>query len=211
MRTLPALLLFVALLTACTKSPEELPKFKRKFQSQIASFERQKEKTDAQVADGVQKLTGLEQALENARNVDQEFNRVYGQWEKVNKEVEDLNRQYEGLKMDAENLFAAMERQTNSLSNAQTKRELLSAIQTARQDYERTLARTATAIESLRSLHQDAYDAVKSLEVAVALGEISNINDGLLSIEQRVDGIMTDLNSTIDESKALYETRLGNL
>ncbi len=210
MRTfsLPLLLL---LAVSCSKSPEDLPKFKRKFQAQIASFERQKEQTNKRVADGVETLSGLEKALEDAKNVNAEFRRVYGDWERVNKEVEDLNRQYEGLKMDAENLFAAMIRQTESLSDAQVKSELSSAIDIARKDYEKTLAKTATAIEGLRALHQEAYDAVKSLEVAVALGQISDINAGLVSIEGRVEGIMQDLNTTITDSKALYETRMGEL
>ncbi|MDP5170176.1 MAG: DUF2959 family protein [Bacteroidia bacterium] len=203
--------LLIVVFAACSKSPEDLPKYKRKFQAQIASFETQKEKTNERVADGVETLTGLEQALENAKNVDAEFKRVYGDWEQVNKEVEDLNKQYEGLKMDAENLFSAMERQTNSLGDAKTRTELTNAIKTARGDYEKTLAKTAAAIESLRGLHTEAYDAVKSLEVAIALGQISEINAGLTSIEGRVAGIMADLNTTIADSKALYETRMGGL
>ncbi len=210
MRLLTAMLVLMAF-AACSKSPEDLPKYKRKFQTQIASFEAQKEKTDDRVADGVTTLTGLEQALENAKNVDAEFRKVYGDWELVNKEVEDLNRQYEGLKMDAENLFAAMERQTSGLNDAKTRNELTAAIQTARRDYEKTLAKTSKAIEALRALHTEAYDAVKSLEVAIALGQMSEISAGLVSIESRVAGIMDDLNTTITDSKALYETRLGGL
>ena len=113
--------------------------------------------------------------------------------------------------MDAENLFAAMSRQTESLGDAVTRQELSSAIQTARKDYEKTLSKTSEAIEALRSLHTEAYDAVKSLEVAIALGQISEINAGLTSIEGRVAGIMDDLNTTIVDSKALYETRMGEL
>lgn len=203
--------LLILFVSSCSKSPEDLPRFKRKFQAQIASFEKQKEKTNERVAEGVSTLTGLEKALEDAKNVDTEFKRVYGDWERVNKEVEDLNKQYEGLKMDAENLFAAMSRQTESLGDAGTRQELSSAIQTARKDYEKTLSKTSEAIEALRALHTEAYDAVKSLEVAIALGQISEINAGLTSIEGRVAGIMEDLNTTIIDSKALYETRMGEL
>lgn len=203
--------LLIAFVSSCSKSPEDLPRYKRKFEAQIASFEKQKEQTDDRVADGVATLTGLEQALENAKNTDAEFRRVYGDWEKVNKEVEDLNKQYEGLKMDAENLFSAMIRQTESLGDATTRNELTSAIQTARKDYEKTLSKTSVAIEALRGLHTEAYDAIKSLEVAITLGQISDINAGLTSIEGRVAGIMADLNTTITESKALYETRMGEL
>ena len=211
MRILLTSLICLFVVSSCSKSPEDLPRFKRKFQAQIASFEKQKEKTDQRVAEGVSTLTGLEKALEDAKNVDAEFKRVYGDWERVNKEVEDLNKQYEGLKMDAENLFAAMSRQTESLGDAGTRQELGSAIQTARKDYEKTLSKTSEAIEALRALHTEAYDAVKSLEVAIALGQISEIYAGLTSIEGRVAGIMEDLNTTIIDSKALYETRMGEL
>jgi len=47
------------------------------------------------------------------------------------------------------------------------------------------------------------------LEVAVAVGEIANINTGLKNIESRVENIMNELNVTIEESKELYETRIG--
>jgi chromosome segregation ATPase len=208
----PAYLLFAAalLLAACRgKSPEDLPKFKKKFRAQIASFENQKVQADNKVEDGVSTLNGLQQALENAKNVDAEFKEVYGKWEQVNKQVEDLNREYEQLKQDASNLFSAMERQTGSLSDAKTRNELTAAIKTTRAEYDKTLAKTSKAIEQLRALHQDAVEVIKALEVAIALGQISQISSGLQSIESRVAGIMAELNSTIAVSKDLYEKRIG--
>lgn len=191
------------------KSPEQLPKFKQKFRTQIASFEKQKEKADERVAEGVSTLNGLQEALQNAKNVDQEFNVVYTRWEKVNKQVEDLNKEYEGLKKSAENLFNAMETQTASLNDAKTKSELNAALMKTRQDYQATLDKTSIAIDKLRSLHTDAVDVVKALEVAVALGQIAEINDGLKSIEDKVGAIMAELNATVSESKELYESRIG--
>ena len=217
MRTLSHIsLLLVGLvllgMTSCKqRSPEDLPKYKKKFRSQIASFENQKLKADKQVDDGVTSLNGLQGALENAKNVDQEFNQVYGKWEKVNKQVENLNKEYEGLKSDAENLFTAMENQTASLRDADTKAQLTQALRTAREDYEKTLAKTALAIEQLRSLHTDAVEIVKALEVAVAIGQIAEINDGLKNIESKVADIMASLNETVTESKDLYESRMGAL
>ncbi|MEL6589029.1 MAG: DUF2959 family protein [Bacteroidota bacterium] len=205
------LLLSVLVLAACSKSPEDLPKYKKKFRAQIASFEDQKIKADERVNEGVNMLNGLQGALENAKNVDKEFASVYGKWEKVNKQVEDLNKEYEGLKKDADNLFSAMERQTASLNDAGTRQELENALRTTRQDYEKTLANTAKAIDQLRGLHSEAVDVVKALEVAIALGQIAEINSGLQSIENKVASIMEDLNQTVNESKDLYESRIGNI
>lgn len=198
-------------LNACKqRSPEKLPKFKEKFKAQIASFENEKEKADKRVEDGVETLSGLQEALANAKDVDKEFNAVYGKWERVNKQVGDLNKEYEDLKSDAENLFNAMDAQTASLNDEKTKGELQRALKTTRDDYNVTLAKTAKAIEKLRLLHTDAVDIVKALEVAVALGQISQINDGLKTIESKVGDIMTELNATVAESKELYEQRIGN-
>ena len=197
-------------LGACKgKSPEDLPKYKKKFRAQIASFESQKEKADERVEDGVNMLNGLQQALENAKNVDQEFARVYGRWENVDKQVANLNKEYERLKEDAENLFSAMERQTAGLSDAKTRGELSKALQTTRSDYDKTLSKTSVAIEQLRTLHADAVDVIKALEVAIALGQIAEINTGLKNIENKVASIMEELNATVKESKDLYETRIG--
>ncbi|MEM7373511.1 MAG: DUF2959 family protein [Bacteroidota bacterium] len=205
-------LVIALMFSACKqRSPEELPKYKKKFRNQIASFESQKLKADKQVDDGITSLNGLQGALENAKNVDQEFNQVYSKWEKVNKQVENLNKEYEGLKSDAENLFTAMEAQTASLRDAKTKAELTKALQSSRADYEKTLSKTAQAIEQLRSLHTDAVDIVKALEVAIALGQIAQINDGLKNIESKVADIMASLNETVTESKDLYESRIGAL
>src|SRR5690606_9134085 len=118
---------------------------------------------------GLESLSGLKDALKDAKNEDKEFARVYGNWEKVNKRVEDLNKEYEDLKAKAEGLFTAMETQTNSLSDAKSKADLTKAIGSARVKYKGTLANTAKAIGKLGVLHKDAVDVVKALEVAVAL------------------------------------------
>ncbi|RMG28391.1 MAG: hypothetical protein D6730_05580, partial [Bacteroidetes bacterium] len=70
---------------------------------------------------------------------------------------------------------------------------------------------TAYAIEQLRSLHEEAVDVIKALEVAIALGQIAEINTGLQNIESKVAQIMEDLNATIAESKDLYEKRIGTI
>ncbi len=190
-------------------SPEKLPKYKRKFRTQIASFENQKEKTDDKVEDGVVDLTQLQQALENAKNVDKEFNRVYGNWNKVDKEVNQLFREYEDLKADAENLFSAMEEQTASLGDETTRGQLNSALGKTREDYLATLNNTEEAIEQLRALHKEAVDIIKALEVTVALGQIGEISEGLKNIEDRVALIMQELNTTVIESKDLYDKRIS--
>lgn len=198
-------------LFACSKSPEDLPKFKKRFRAQIASFESQKSDANNRIDDGVESLNSIQQALEGAKKVDQVFQKVYGKWERVDKDVNSLFKEYEKLKTDADNLFSAMERQTQSLNNQTTRNELTKAISTYRKDYEKTLAKTSLAIEKLRALHTDAVDNVKALEVAVALGQVSQFTEGLVSIEQRVDGIMADLTETIKESKDLYDQKIDNL
>jgi len=120
-----------------------------------------------------------------------------------------LNKEYNKLKEDADNLFNAMQNQTESLKDATTKGELMGAINKTRNSYDKTLLNTQKAVESLNGLHGEALEIIKALEVAVAVGEIANINTGLRNIESRVDKIMNELNVTIAESKELYETRIG--
>ncbi len=202
-------LLALLILSGCYRGPEDLPKLKKKFRSQINQFENQKENTDDKVEVAVEKLTSFQQAIANAENADSEFKRVYNQWHKVNKEVEDLNNEYNKLKEDADNLFNAMQAQTEGLKDATTKGELMGAINKTRNSYSKTLLNTQKAVESLNGLHGEALEIIKALEVAVAVGEIANINTGLKNIESRVDKIMNELNVTIAESKDLYETRIG--
>ncbi len=203
-------LLFVFLSSACRqKSPEKLPKFKDKFRASIANFESQKKKTDSRVEDGVKRLSTIQDALANAKNVDKEFERVYGQWGKVDRQVNRLNKDYENLKEDANNLFNAMQKQTESLNDQKTKSELMSALNKTRSSYDETLAKTSSAIEKLRALHDEAKDVIKALEVAVGLGQIAEISSGLKSIEDRVGTIMAELNNTISESKDLYDKKIN--
>ncbi len=117
----------------------------------------------------MESLSGLQDALADAKNEDKEFVKVYGNWEKVDKRVKDLTKEYEDLKSKAEGLFTAMEDQTNSLADAKSKADLSKAIRTARSKYNGTLVNTSKAIGELRVLHTDAVDVVKALEVAVAL------------------------------------------
>ncbi|MCC5946381.1 MAG: DUF2959 family protein [Bernardetiaceae bacterium] len=204
-------LLLLLSTTACMYSPEDLPRFKKKFKKQIESFSKQKEKTDELVIKSVEKLSALQQAIANARNVDKEFNQVYGSWERVNNKVKKLNKEYEQLRSRAEELFLAIEKQVNGLNDENNKRQLLAALAKSRQAYEQQLVKTEKAIGKLRTLHTLATDNIKALEAAVAIGQIGEINTGLSNIESQVSEIMNDLDMTVNESKKLYEQRMGEL
>ncbi len=201
------------LLSSCWKgrSPEDLIRLKETFKTQVATFENRKERANQKVTKGLESLGALKMALEETRNEDKEFARVYGDWEKVNKRVEKLFKEYEDLKSKASNLFAAMEKQTNSLTDEANKSALLSAISKAKTKYNGTLQNTSVAINKLRLLHGDALEVVKALEVAAALNSFDNINNQMKSIEDRVDGIMQELNLTVIESKKLYEKKITEL
>ena len=205
--------IFSLFLISCwkDKSPEDLIRLKDKFKSQVSSFEKKKENANKNVNKGLESLNALKSALEATKNEDKEFAKVYGDWEKVNTRVENLNKEYEDLKEKAANLFTAMETQTNSLSDATSKKTLMNAIEKARSKYNGTLNKTSKAIEKLRLLHGDAVEVVKALEVAAALNSFDNINDQMKSIEGRVDGIMQELNVAVVESKKLYEKKITEL
>ncbi|CAM3460219.1 hypothetical protein ZORO111903_01660 [Zobellia roscoffensis] len=209
--------LFIALsalvLTSCwkNKSPEDLIRLKDKFKSQVSTFENKKETANKNVNRGLESLSALKAALEDTKNEDKEFAKVYGDWEKVDRRVNNLNKEYEDLKEKAANLFTAMEKQTNSLSDETSKKTLLSAIQKARTKYNGTLTNTSKAIDKLKLLHGDAVEVVKALEVAAALNSFDNINDQMKSIEGRVEGIMQELNVAVVESKKLYEQKITEL
>lgn len=193
------------------KSPEDLIRLKEQFKSQVSTFEKKKENANKNVNKGLESLGALKSALEGAKNEDKEFAKVYGDWEKVNKRVENLNKEYEDLKTKASNLFTAMETQTNSLSDEAAKKTLNNAIEKARTKYNGTLSNTSKAIDKLRLLHGDAVEVVKALEVAAALNSFDNINDQMKSIEGRVDDIMAELNVAVVESKKLYEKKITEL
>jgi hypothetical protein len=206
-------LLLTLVVSSCwkNKSPEDLPRLKASFQKQVETFEKDKNSTNENVTKGLESLSGLQVALVDAKNEDKEFAKVYGNWEKVDKRVKGLTKEYEDLKSKAEGLFTAMETQTNSLADANSKADLNKAIKIARTKYNGTLVNTSKAIDKLRILHSDAVDVVKALEVAVALNSFDNINAQLESIEGRVDGIMQELNIAVEESKKLYDQRLNEL
>lgn len=193
------------------KSPEDLIRLKEQFKSQVSTFEKKKENANKNVNKGLESLSALKGALEDAKNEDKEFAKVYGDWEKVDKRVNNLNKEYEDLKEKAANLFTAMETQTNSLSDEKNRNTLLGFIKKARTKYDGTLANTSTAIDKLRLLHGDAVEVVKALEVAAALNSFDNINDQMKSIEGRVDAIMSELNVAVVESKKLYEKKITEL
>ncbi|MRX62798.1 hypothetical protein [Maribacter luteus] len=213
MKRIPLLALMALLFVSCwkDKSPEDLIRLKEQFKSQVNDFEKKKENANKNVTKGLKTLNALKSALEDTKNEDKEFAKVYGDWEKVDKRVKNLNKEYEDLKEKAANLFTAMETQTNSLSDEKAKKTLLKAINKARTKYNGTLANTSKAIDKLKLLHGDAVEVVKALEVAAALNSFDNINDQMKSIEGRVDGIMQELNIAVVESKKLYEKKITDL
>jgi hypothetical protein len=209
-----ALFVFMTVLfSACwkDKSPEDLPRLKESFKAQIGSFEKDKETANENVQKGLTSLGALKDALQGAKNEDKEFAKVYGDWERVDKKVSNLKKEYEDLKAKAEALFTAMETQTNSLGDAKNKKDLLAAISKARTKYNGTLVNTSAAIGKLTVLHKDAVDVVKALEVAVALNSFDGIETQMQSIESRVAGIMEELNVAVVESRKLYDKKLNEL
>jgi hypothetical protein len=213
MKKITLLISLTFLMASCwkNKSPENLPRLKEAFKQQVESFEKNKVATNTNVTKGLESLNGLKTSLEGAKNEDKEFAKVYGNWEKVDNKVKSLTKEYEDLKTKAENLFKAMEEQSNSLADQKSKADLLAAISSTRKKYNVTLVNTSKAIEKLRALHGDAVDVVKALEVAVALNSFDDINAQLKSIEGRVDGIMQELNVAVEESKKLYDKRLDQV
>jgi len=194
---------------SCYKGPEDLPKFKKAFRTQIEKFEKQKEDTSEKMIENISELTDIEQALENAKNKDKEFKKIYNRWNGVEKEVNRLTKDYEGLRDDAQNLFDALDRQTNGLNNADRKAQLLKALTKVRTDYDKTLNKTEKSINKLQALYADAQDLVQALEVSVALGEFESFKNGMASIEAQVPALMDELNEVIKESKDLYEKKIG--
>lgn len=203
-----SIFMFVSLFSCKQHSPEKLPKLKEAFKSQIFDFEKEKERANKFVTEGLEGISALQKALNNAASVDKEFNKVYGTWKKVDKRVNDLNQEYEDLRKSADELFAALERQIESLRDEKNKRDLTAALKKSREKYNLTLANTQKAIDRLRNLHTEAVDIIKALEAAVAIGQISQISNELKSIETRVDEIMKELNTTVTESKKVYEDRI---
>lgn len=193
------------------RSPENLPKHKERFKTQIASFDKEKDKTNQEVKVALDKLSGLQRAINDAQKVDKEFNRVYTAWHQVNKKVTNLYDEYEDLKARADTLFTALDRQIESLNDEKNKSDLKVSLLRAKNEYQKTLANTEVAINKLKKLHAEAIDIIKALEAAVAIGQIAQINEGLKSIQNRVDGIMQELNITVEESQKLYNNRLGGL
>lgn len=214
-RVLITSLCFIGLLlfTSCWKnrSPEDLIRLKDSFKSQVSKFESRKEVANKRVAKGLESLGALKQALEETRNEDKEFARVYGDWERVDRKVNNLVDEYESLKEKASKLFLAMEKQTASLKDQTSKSTLNSAISKAKTKYNATLKNTSIAIDKLKLLHGDAVEVIKALEVAAALNSFDNINDQMKSIENRVEGIMKELNIAVVESKNLYQKKITEL
>lgn len=203
--------LLVFLSFGCQHSPEKLPQLKKAFKAQIDTFEKQKERANKHVSNGLKEMSVLQEVLQNAENTDKEFNRVYGKWKKVNNKVEKLYKEYEDLRKKADALFDALERQIGSLKDENNKRDLSVALQKSREKYSETLKNTEASIGKLRKLHGEAIDQVKALEAAVAIGQLDDISTGMKNIQGRVNEVMEELNTSISESKSLYESQMGKL
>lgn len=207
--TLVLTLILGMIASSCYRGPENLPRLKTKFAKNIASLESQKETTNQSLEDGLQRLGTIQDALKSAANKDKEFKNLYAKWYRIDKDVNRLSNTYDDLRADSDSLFEAMRRQTNSLSDQKTKNQLLKAISKTQNGYTPTLTKTETAIGKLRKVHAQGLEVIKALEVAVALGEISTIKEGLADIEAQVPAIMAELTATIDESRKMYDQKIA--
>ena len=87
------------MISVCILLEEDLISLKDKFKSTVSSFEKKKETANKNVTKGLETLHTLKTTLLGCKkNEDKEFAKVYGDWEKVNKCSERLNKEYEVVK-----------------------------------------------------------------------------------------------------------------
>ena len=201
------------LLVGCSKNQNKnnLPKYVDKFRSQIVKFEEEKKDADEVAKEGLEVLTSLEQAVTEKRNVSKTLDQAYKKWGKVDGQVKDVRKAYKKLGKRATALLNAAAKKIKSIGNEKIKKQLIAKHKETTSNYLAVLEKTEGAITKMNKLHQEAMDIIKALDAAVTLGVVDNeIKEGMSAIRDQIKVVMTDLNTSIEESTKLYKQYMGN-
>lgn len=175
---------------------------KTAFAGIIDDFQTESQSLEKVLENGKSALLDFKSAIQEARDKDAEFNKVYSNWESVEKKVIHLRARFKQLVGGAESFYAAVEERAASIQDEKLRTESLAFIQKSQLAYAEQLKKTQAAIAQVDGMKVKVDDTMKALEIRFAVDVIDQrLGEMFAEIDAMIESVLSALKELEIESK----------
>jgi hypothetical protein len=169
---------------------------KSAFAGIIGDFETESGELETVLEKGKDSLLGFKSTIQEARDKDAEFNKVYTNWDSVEQKTVRLRARFHQLVTGAEDFYKVVRERGDSINDEKLRTESLAFIQKSELAYAAQLEKTKAAIAQVNEMKVKVDDTMKALEIRFAVDVI----------DQRLGEMFAEIDSMIESAlKALKE------
>lgn len=175
---------------------------KTAFAGIIDDFQTESQSLEKVLENGKSALLDFKSAIQEARDKDAEFNKVYANWESVEKKVIHLRARFKQLVGGAESFYAAVGERAASIQDEKLRTESLAFIQKSQLAYAEQLKKTQVAIAQVDGMKVKVDDTMKALEIRFAVDVIDQrLGEMFAEIDAMIESVLSALKELEVESK----------
>jgi len=184
--------------TAVTRLREQ----KSAFAGIIGNFEQESGALESVLETGKESLLSFKSAIQEARDKDAEFNKVYTHWDAVEQKTIHLQARFRQLVQGAEDFYKIVRERANSISDEKLRSESIAFIQKSELAYAAQLEKTKGAIAQVDGMKVKVDDTMKALEIRFAVDVIDQrLGEMFAEIDSMIESVLAALKELEAESK----------
>jgi len=172
------------------------------FAGIIGEFEKESNELETVLESGKSSLIDFKSAIQEARNKDAEFNKVYTNWESVENKVIRMRARFKQLVDGADTFYTVVGERAESIQDEKLRVESLAFIQKSQLAYAEQLKKTQQAIAQVDAMKVKVDDTMKALEIRFAVDVIDKrLGEMFEEIDSMIETVIASLKELEIESK----------
>lgn len=180
----------------------QLRQQKTAFAGIISDFGSDSNALEVELESGKEALLGFKSTIQEARDKDAEFNKVYTSWDSVENKTTLLNNRFRQLVTGANDFYTVVRERANSIQDEKLRSESISFIQKSELAYAAQLKKTKTAIAQVNDMKVKVDDTMKALEIRFAVDVIDQrLGEMFAEIDSMIESVLSALKELELESK----------
>ena len=192
----------VATQSAADQAVTRLREQKSAFAGIIGNFETESSELETVLEDGKESLLNFKTAIQEARDKDAEFNKVYTSWDSVAAKTVRLQARFHQLVQGADDFYKVVRERAGSISDERLRNESLAFIQKSELAYAEQLKKTKEAIAQVDGMKTKVDDTMKALEIRFAVDVIDQrLGEMFAEIDGMIESVLSALKELEEESK----------
>lgn len=174
------------------------------FAGIIEQFNDDGKTLEASLDGGKESLLSFKEAVQESRDRDSEFNKVYSSWQEVERQSEQLHARFRELVAGAEQFYAVVRERAESIRDDALRGESLAFINKSEQAYAEQLKRTQVAIRQVDAMKVRVDDVMLALEIRFAVEVVDQrLGEIFFEIDSMIESVLGALRALEEESQSV--------